>query len=81
MMNGNVLTKAVEAETKSKGGLYIPTSTKLAYKKLEIVETEGDVGDLKVGQVVFVAERAGVEINYEGEDFMIINKRDVILIM
>lgn len=76
MLNGNLLTVAAEEKFEKKDGIYIPTAKK-NYKKLEVVSGE----DMKSGSMIYVNISVGTNIEIEGKDYTVVNKRDVILIL
>lgn len=83
MCNG-VLLKALDSETKSPGGIHLPSSAKRAYKHAvvhavgpgRILET-GQIRavDLKVGDEVLIPSSSStifVEIDYNGEKLILL---------
>ena len=78
MLNGNLLTVASEEKFEKEGGIYIPTAKK-NYKKLEVVE--GEDGAVEAGKSIYVNISIGTDIEIEGKKYVVVNKRDVILIL
>lgn len=86
LLNGNVLTKEVKAEeVKTASGVILPETAinKRPFKELII---EIDVTDDKTnkvvipkGSTVYTSKHAGVEVELDNQDYVIINKRDIIL--
>jgi chaperonin GroES len=83
----NVLLRRLEAEEKTKGGIYLPDTAKEKPKEGEILEIgEGDVGkdgkrkqfQVKKGDRVIFSSYAGTEIKIGGDDLMILNEDDIL---
>lgn len=80
MLNGNVLTTLDKEEsTKTVGGIILPTSDK-TYKVVDIVEPDAD-NEVKKGSTVYLPKHSGVEVEIEGTKYLIVNKREIILIL
>ena len=75
MQNGNLLTVALEETFEKEGGIYIPT-TKRAYRKLKVITGDG----ISAGRVIYVNISLGTDIEIEKEKYIVVNRRDVILI-
>ena len=86
----NVLIKPLVPEEKSAGGILLPESAKEKPQIGEIMAVgEGDVtpkGDLvkmvvKVGQKVMYKKWGGTEVKVNGEDWMLIEQKDILAIV
>ncbi|BDQ38844.1 10 kDa chaperonin [Pseudodesulfovibrio nedwellii] len=89
-LNDRVLVKRLEMEEKTAGGIYIPDSAKEKPMKGEIVAAgpgkPNDAGDrvaltVKVGDSVLFAKYAGMEINIEGVEHLVMREEDILAIV
>jgi chaperonin GroES len=80
-----VVIKAAPAEEKTKGGIIIPDTAKEKPQRGEVVAVgpgkDGNLMTVQVGDVVLYGKYAGQEINYNGEDFMIMREDDILVII
>ncbi|NRA77275.1 MAG: hypothetical protein HRU18_03620 [Pseudoalteromonas sp.] len=75
MLNDNVLVTTNEEHLEqTDSGLFIPTKKK-SYKRVTVVEPDKD-NELSKGEVLVVPKSSGIEY----EEFLIINKREIISI-
>lgn len=74
-----VLVKPIEAEEKTKSGIYIPDSAKEKPVQAKVVAV-GDGKDmtLKVGDVVIYETYGGHEVKVNGEKHMILEFKDIL---
>lgn len=81
-LGNRVLVKPIEAEEKTKSGLYIPDSAKEKPLQAEIIEI-GDGKDIKVkkGDKVIHESYAGSEIKINGEKYLIMDVKDIIALV
>src|SRR4051795_13694025 len=87
-LDERIVVKAGEAEEKTASGLVIPDTAKekpqqgdvLAVDPGRRAETTGELIplDIAVGDVVVYSKYGGTEISHEGEDYLILNARDVL---
>lgn len=86
----NVLVKPLEAETRTASGLYLPDTVK-EKPQMGVVMAVGD-GDvtpdgkkipmmIKVGQKVMYKKWGGNEIKVEGEEWMLVEQRDILAVV
>lgn len=75
MLNGNVLTKDAVGAFEDKGKVLMHTGVK-DYKELTVVQAE----DIPTGSSVYIKKHLGTKIDIDGEIFIVIDKRDIILI-
>lgn len=89
-LNDRVLVKRLEMEEKTAGGIYIPDSAKEKPSKGEIVAAgPGKLEDsgkrvemtVKVGDTVLFAKYAGMEINVDGEEHLVMREEDILAIV
>jgi len=80
-----VVIKPAPAEEKTKGGIIIPDTAKEKPQRGEVVAVgpgkDGNLMTVQVGDIVLYGKYAGQEINYEGEDFMIMREDDILVIL
>jgi len=83
----NVLVRRLEAEEKTKGGIYLPDTAKEKPKEGEVLAVgEGEIGkdgkrkefQVKRGDRVIFSSYAGTEIKMEGDEFLIISEDDIL---
>jgi chaperonin GroES len=83
----NVLVRRLEAEERTKGGIYLPDTAKEKPKEGEVLAVgEGDIGkdgkrkefQVKRGDRVIFSSYAGTEIKMEGEEYLIISEDDIL---
>ena len=75
MQNGNLLTVALEETFEKEGGIYIPT-TKRSFRKLKVIAGDG----IEPGKTVYINISLGTNIEIEKEKYIVVNRRDIILI-
>jgi chaperonin GroES len=85
-----VIVRALEAEEKTAGGLYIPDSAKEKPQQGEVVAVgPGKVADdgknvameVKVGDKVLYGKYSGTEVTVGGEDYLIMREGDIFAIV
>ncbi len=80
-----VVIKPASAEEKTKGGIIIPDTAKEKPQRGEVVAVgpgkDGNLMTVQVGDIVLYGKYAGQEINFNGEDFMIMREDDVLVIL
>ena len=89
-LGGNILVKRVEAETKTKSGIFLPDSAKEKPKRGKIIAVgDGkrlDSGELqkftvKKGDEVLFTSYAGTELKIDGEEVLIMSEDDVLAVV
>lgn len=85
-----IIVKRVEAETKTKSGLYIPDSAKEKPIEGEVIAVGNgkitDSGDIralevKAGDRVLFGKYSGTEIKLEGEEHLILREDEVLAVV
>lgn len=76
-----VLIKTIELEEKTSGGLYIPDSSKEVPVMGEVVAIGNDVKELPVNAKVIYGKFAGVEIENDGEKYLVMKEEDVLAVI
>ena len=83
----NVLLRRLEAEEKTKGGIFLPDTAKEKPREGEILAIgEGELTkdgkhkdfQVKVGDRVIFSSYAGTEVKLGGEDFLILGEDDIL---
>lgn len=76
-----VVIKIAETEQTTTSGLVLPSSSKEKEKFGEIIEVGPDIEEkdnVKVGDKVFFKNYSGTEVEYEGEEYLIIEHKDLL---
>ena len=84
-LSDRVLVKPNPAEEKTAGGLFIPDTAKekpLMGKVVAVGPGTSEIKmEVKVGDVVMYGKYAGTELNYEGEDYLVMKQSDIIAVI
>jgi chaperonin GroES len=83
-MDDRVLVSFVEAETKTTSGIIIPDTAKEkpTTGKVEAVGTDEELQKLlKVGDKVLFGKYGGEEISFDGKDYKIIQRSDILAVI
>ncbi|MGH1436428.1 MAG: co-chaperone GroES [Lewinella sp.] len=84
-INDRVVIKPATAEETTKGGIIIPDTAKEKPQRGEVVAVgpgkDGNLMTVQIGDVVLYGKYAGQEINFEGEDYLIMREDDVLIIL
>ncbi len=83
-MDDRVLVSLVEEETKTASGIIIPDTAKEKPTTGEVVAvgTDEDLKELiKVGDKVLFGKYGGEEISFDGKDYKIIQRSDILAIV
>ena len=84
-LGANVLIKRVEAEEKTKGGIILASSAKEAPQIAEVIAvgpgTEDVTVDVKAGEKVIFKRYGGTEIEYQGEEYIILAYGDILAVV
>lgn len=82
-----LVVKPIEAEEKTKAGIYLPDTAKEKPQEGEVVAVGpgrlSDDGkriamDIKVGDIVIYAKYGGTEIKVDDEEYMILRESDIL---
>ncbi|MCL4509783.1 MAG: co-chaperone GroES [Bacteroidetes bacterium] len=85
-----VVVKPLPADDKTKGGLFVPDTAKERPQQGEIVAVgPGRVTDdgkkipidVKVGDKILYGKYSGTEVNYDGEEYLIMRESDIFAII
>jgi chaperonin GroES len=84
-INDRVVVKPAAAEEKTKSGIIIPDTAKEKPQRGEVIAVGPGKDDNKMtvqkGDIVLYGKYAGQEINYEGEDYLIMREDDILVIL
>lgn len=80
-----VLIKPAPADEKTKGGIIIPDTAKEKPQRGEVVAVgpgkDGNLMTVNVGDIVLYGKYSGQEINFEGQDYLIMREDDILVII
>jgi chaperonin GroES len=86
-LQDRVIVKRIDEEAKSKGGIFIPDTAKEKPQEGKIVAVgkgkAGDDGkitplDVKVNDRILFGKYSGTEINFDGEEHLIMREEDIL---
>ena len=84
-LSDRVVIEALEAETKTASGLYIPDSAKEKPQQGKVVAvgkgTKDEPVTVKVGDTVLYGKYAGTELKLDGNDYLIMRESDIFAIL
>lgn len=84
-INDRVVVKPAPAEEKTKGGIIIPDTAKEKPQKGEVIAIgkgkDGEKLSVKPGDTVLYGKYAGQELNYNGEDYLIMREDDILVVL
>lgn len=84
-INDRVVVKPAAADEKTKGGIIIPDTAKEKPQRGEIIAVgpgkDGIKMTVAIGDKVLYGKYAGQELNYEGEDYLIMREDDILVIV
>ena len=85
MLGDTYVVKAAAADEKTKGGIIIPDTAKEKPQRGSVVAVGPGKDDIKMtvraGDTVLYGKYAGQELNYEGEDYLIMREDDILVII
>ena len=89
-LEDRIVIRQVEAEQTTASGLVIPDTAKEKPQEGEVIAVgPGRVDDngnripvdVKVGDVVIYSRYGGTEVKYNGEDYLLLNARDILAVV
>ncbi len=84
-INDRVVVKPAAAEETTKGGILLPDTAKEKPQRGEVVAVgpgkDGNLMTVSVGDTVLYGKYAGQEINYQGQDYLIMREDDILVIL
>lgn len=79
-LKDRILVKPESPEEKTEGGIIIPDSAKQTQQKGTVVAIGDSVESVSTKDTVVYGKTSGIEINLEGEDYLIMREDDVLFI-
>jgi chaperonin GroES len=76
-----VLVKLVEVENKTASGIYIPDSAKEKPSTASVVAIGSEVKEVNVNDTVVFGKYSGTELALEGNDYLILDLKDILGVM
>lgn len=84
-INDRVVVKPLPAEERTKGGIIIPDTAKEKPQQGEVIAIgpgkEGAQLNISIGDRVLYGKYAGQELNYDGEDYLIMREDDILVVL
>ena len=84
-INDRVVIKPATAEEKTSGGIIIPDTAKEKPQRGEVVAVgpgkDGNLMTVAIGDTVLYGKYAGQELNYQGQDYIIMREDDILVIL
>jgi len=84
-INDRVVVQPATAEETTKGGIIIPDTAKEKPQRGTVIAVGPGKDDIKMtvkkGDTVLYGKYAGQELNYEGEDYLIMREDDILVIL
>jgi len=84
-INDRVVVKPANAEDKTQGGIIIPDTAKEKPQQGKVVAVgpgkDGLKMTVKKGDKVLYGKYAGQELNYQGDDYLIMREDDILVIL
>jgi chaperonin GroES len=84
-INDRVVIKPAPAEEKTTGGIIIPDTAKEKPQRGEVVAVgpgkDGNLMTVQIGDIVLYGKYAGQELNYQGQDYLIMREDDILIIL
>ena len=84
-INDRVIVKPAEAEERTAGGLIIPDTAKEKPQRGEVVAVGPGKKDVtmsvKEGDIVLYGKYAGQELNYQGQDYLVVKQDDILVVL
>jgi len=90
-LGDRILLKVLEAEEKTKGGIYLPDTAKEKPQEGKVIAVgEGKIlkdgtrkkPEVKVGDIVLFGKYSGTEVSTkEGEEYLIVKEEDILAII
>lgn len=78
-LNGHVLIRSMEAQTKTASGLFLPDSAAEKPSEGVVIAMASDVGkDLNLGDRVIMKKHVGEEVTWQGEKLRLVAFADLL---
>lgn len=80
-----VIIKPAPADEKTKGGIIIPDTAKEKPQRGEVIAVgpgkDGNLMTVSPGDIVLYGKYSGQEINFEGQDYLIMREDEILVIL
>ena len=76
-----VLVEQIEAETKTASGLIIPDSAKEKPLQAKVLAIGSEVDQIKVGETVIYGKFIGTELNFDGNDYLMLEQSEILAVI
>ena len=89
-LKDNVLIQVLEAEDKTRGGLFLPDTAKEKPQQAKVIavgagrKAKGGkviTPSVKKGNKILFGKYSGTEVKIEGEEYLIISEKDILAIL
>lgn len=84
-INDRVVVKPAPADKKTSGGIIIPDTAKEKPQQGKVIAVgpgkDGNEMTVKVGNKVLYGKYSGQELNWKGEDYLIMREDDILVIL
>lgn len=84
-INDRVVVKPADAEERTAGGLIIPDTAKEKPQRGEVIAVGPGKKDVtmtvKKGDIVLYGKYSGQELNYKGQDYLVIKQDDILVVL
>ena len=84
-LGDRVLVEPQNAEVKTSGGIFIPDSAQEKPQKGKIIAVGSGTKDVemevKVGDIVLYGKYAGTELQFDGQDYLIMRQSDILAVI
>lgn len=84
-LHDRVIIRPAKAEEKTTGGIIIPDTAKEKPQKGEVIASgpgkKDEPTSLKPGDVVLYSKYAGTDLQFDGEDYLIMRESDILAVL
>lgn len=88
-LGDKIILKVIESEEKTASGIVLPDSAKEKSQLGEVIaagpgreiDEHKEAMEVKVGDKVLYSKFSGAEIKFEGEEYLVINQREVLAVV
>lgn len=88
-LGDKVVLKVLDSEEKTASGIVLPDSAQeksqqakvMAVGPGRVVDGVKEIMELKEGDTVLFAKYSGTEVKFEGEDYLVINQKEVLAVI
>ncbi len=88
-LGDKIILKVLESEEKTASGIVLPDSAKEKSQEAEVIavgpgreiDDVKEAMEVKVGDRILFSKYSGTEIKYEGQEYLVINQREVLAVI